>query len=1383
MTTEMALTLFGEDDLVRPAGNADRFTTRWRLIGAGLSNVWRYGDLHLDAPSGRLLLRGPNGTGKTTALETLWPYLLDLNAQRLAAGKARPTSLALLMREGANGSKRRCGYVWLTLAAPQGEGVISYGVRLLYSESASPAVKVTPFTIPGVPLRDVPLYGPDRGFTSAEQFSDNIATAGGIVFTDEDAYVAHLASRLWATREREVVELANRIRAVRNPTLLGDVSPRAAADNLRDALPGVSDDIVSATADALAESESTRTAFEKDRRAAEALDRFAEAWSGHIVEIAGHALAALRHNISAHDKAVKDARAAVTKHAAAQTAWQDLDQQARNLRNEAKDLDSQLHALEESEPYKDAGRLADMQEKVAAQNRAADIAVRSFRREVSATADRATKLRTTAEDLAEDLATLSASARAVDADAMPGRSPLTWTTRPRPLLDIGDETADPGPQTTIDYDEQILDDTAENWKRLAGEYRRRGDAALLAIRDRVETTTAEAEAERCERVSRARRADADRDKTQLDLKAKAARTAAAHLLDDIDTWHDTNRALAPAVQAACREETSDATDAWYPPGTNELRDLEIAQVLTEAEQLAAAVTTAGRTAVSVLRHHSHLSAQEAKRLRARSKELRERARALRTGRLLPIPRPEWAGPAENGETFADALDWHPDITDPDVRARLENGLAASGLLGATLQADALHTPAWSVHATAQPAPASLADVLTVDPEHPHSHLAEQILRRIPLAATSTEGPAGLVIGRDGTYATGPLHGRPPGVDDPGQLRPAEYIGAKQRRQAALRHADALDADADTLDHDAGNHDTSASRAQHEAAQISGALHAYPSRVHAATAEAGRAAAASKAAESEETAKTAAEDAAAQRELARSLRLEWELRTRAQHLPIAVPALETLRDTAAGSAGTLENLTSQLTGRHRDRLRRLAQSAAEDTRATATLPAEHAAAATIADEARSLATLHRELVDAVGLDSNEALRKHSLAKTQRDHVGREIRRVDGLLQTADRERIQAEEKAGAATSRAAEATQPVNDACTGLRTLLAAPGVPDALLTDPAMADLPDDAHALADVAQKALHGRRTTSRKLLRERYDTCRADLAGLWTLDPDEPVDALDTYVLTHDSVAYTPPAAAAEGRYLRERAQAALSRAEESALQEFVIGRLPLAIGTAWVKIDDWIRDVNRKMQKAAASSGVGVRISKTLLKDLNAAELTVYRLACKESTRTAAQQTEVGDALQALIAAADGATMTERLTNAVDIRRWLDISYEIIRPDGQINRWTSKTGLSGGERRLVVLAPMLAAVAAYYDQLDTAGLRLTALDEVPAEVDERGREGLARYLADLDLDLICTSYLWDGAPGAWDGIDAWDLEAGPDTTVVAFPMLVRGPEPLPGDPMGA
>lgn len=93
--------------LARPSGDAQRFGGRWRLVGAGLHNVWRFAALDLPADSGRLLLRGPNGTGKTTALEALWPFLMDLDPAVLGAGKSRQTTLTQLMREGADG-RRPC---------------------------------------------------------------------------------------------------------------------------------------------------------------------------------------------------------------------------------------------------------------------------------------------------------------------------------------------------------------------------------------------------------------------------------------------------------------------------------------------------------------------------------------------------------------------------------------------------------------------------------------------------------------------------------------------------------------------------------------------------------------------------------------------------------------------------------------------------------------------------------------------------------------------------------------------------------------------------------------------------------------------------------------------------------------------------------------------------------------------------------------------------------------------------------------------------------------------------------------------------------------------------------------------------------------------------
>lgn len=49
--------------------------------------MWRYGDLELPAPDRQVAASRPNGTGKTTALEALWPYLYDLDAAKLVAGR------------------------------------------------------------------------------------------------------------------------------------------------------------------------------------------------------------------------------------------------------------------------------------------------------------------------------------------------------------------------------------------------------------------------------------------------------------------------------------------------------------------------------------------------------------------------------------------------------------------------------------------------------------------------------------------------------------------------------------------------------------------------------------------------------------------------------------------------------------------------------------------------------------------------------------------------------------------------------------------------------------------------------------------------------------------------------------------------------------------------------------------------------------------------------------------------------------------------------------------------------------------------------------------------------------------------------------------------
>ena len=54
-----------------------RTARRFAPSRAGIVNLWDYRDEEFVFADGRLVLRGPNGSGKTKALEVLFPFVLD----------------------------------------------------------------------------------------------------------------------------------------------------------------------------------------------------------------------------------------------------------------------------------------------------------------------------------------------------------------------------------------------------------------------------------------------------------------------------------------------------------------------------------------------------------------------------------------------------------------------------------------------------------------------------------------------------------------------------------------------------------------------------------------------------------------------------------------------------------------------------------------------------------------------------------------------------------------------------------------------------------------------------------------------------------------------------------------------------------------------------------------------------------------------------------------------------------------------------------------------------------------------------------------------------------------------------------------------------------
>ena len=102
--------------------------SRFAPTRAGIINLWDYRDEEFLFVDGWLVLRGPNGSGKTKALEVLFPYLLDgrIEPRRLNpfAGEDRTMKSNLLYR----GQESAHAYVWMEFG--DGTRYVTIGIGL-----------------------------------------------------------------------------------------------------------------------------------------------------------------------------------------------------------------------------------------------------------------------------------------------------------------------------------------------------------------------------------------------------------------------------------------------------------------------------------------------------------------------------------------------------------------------------------------------------------------------------------------------------------------------------------------------------------------------------------------------------------------------------------------------------------------------------------------------------------------------------------------------------------------------------------------------------------------------------------------------------------------------------------------------------------------------------------------------------------------------------------------------------------------------------------------------------------------------------------------------------------------------------------------------------
>jgi len=1339
---------------------ADTPAARYVPTRAGIVNLWDYRDEEFSFAGGWLVLRGPNGSGKTKALEVLFPFVLDgrIDPKRLNpfAAEDRTMKSNLLFR----GQDSALGYVWIEFTHRETGQAVTCGIGL-HAQRHRDTPARWHFVAEGRVGEDFSLLTHDDRPMTKKQLA---AELGRELIASTADYRAAVDQRLFGLGPERYEQLLTLILTLRRPQLAKNLDPAKLSDTLTAGLRPLDDDLIAEAARSFDDMESVQRTLEGLAAADDATRAFLASYSTYLrvhARAAADRLTARRTETAERAAALRtaaaDLQAAREAQAAAETRAESADASLAAQR-------ARLDQLRSSAAYQAVEQLADLERLVRTCEQTARQATAERERRTAATG----RARAEAEHAARLAAELDAS---VSRDAAA----------------VADHAHTAGlPWTPADAEPARLADRS---------------AALAAARH---------EGVRAVRAAQqtARGAEQTRDLARVSLDRAEEAVGAAESAET---------AAGSALESA-REQARTALVQWtgdHGRLLSEAGSALLAEALdltgeADAVTLADAFTEATAPAVQELR--DTLAA-----LRARRTDIERRRAETEAERDRIADEHDDAPPPARGRTADRAagdgvplwqlVDFDDELTDRQ-RAGLEAALEASGLLDALVSAE--DTPVSAGHsegylrAGAPVSGPSLADLLRPDdPGNPESVAAipgvdriTAVLRSVAVAGDLDTGIP--QISPDGRYAAGVLVGAH-------TKEHAEYVGASaraRRRAARIAACEALLAElSDQLD-----------QLAREQARTDAALEAYTAAraalprvtgITKALRELDRAAARLRATRDAADASRAAYDeaVAACSVAERALR-----RTGAEHgietgRPEQVDAVET-------ATRAFETAVRELAARRREHGRQSEAAGAATGRLTAAAEDEEAAA----DTERAARRRHAEeaagleaLQESVGAEAQEVMRQVQETEDGIDALVREAEAARTGQHAAIAGTAAAEARRTAAAEAGAVAAAEEKDTARSLRPY-AARELLDILRCPPGLAwpaqeadwagqALPPAVAAVHEAILTATRDLAPTETSLkqsvtrLTKALDDLQAQLAAAGQ-DYRPEWDGSDGVILVRvaDEEGPLPVAAFAQKISSHRRDQAELlSDSEQRILEDALLTRLAQQIHDRTVDARDLIRRMNTDMRKRQMSSGTTVGVSWLLADHLDDEQRAVCGLLDADAARLgpdglARVRTHFAAQIKTARARHRDQPYRELLAEVLDYRSWRQFAFQLVRPDRSEERLTRArhSRLSGGEQSVSLHLPLFAAAHAMLNSAHPHAPRLLALDEAFAGVDDTGRGELMSLAAQFDLDLFMTGYDLLAAHASVSAAAHYDLaHSAVDHTVSALLLVWDGDRLLADD----
>jgi uncharacterized protein (TIGR02680 family) len=336
-------------------------TARFRPTRAGVINVWDYADEEFVFADGRLVLRGHNGSGKTKALEVLFPFVFDgvADARRLDpfSGDNRTMKSNLLYR----GQESEYGYVWMEFAREDETVTLVIGLRAHRNRDG---VRSS-FFVTGKRLGvDFGLLGPDSRPLTDRQLRESLEP--GAAHKTATEYRDAVDARLFGLGRERYTQLLDLLLALRRPLLAKDLDPGKVSDTLTAGLSPVDEDLVDQAARDFENLAAVQRLFDDLTAADSAVTAFMADYTTYLQV---HAKAKLDRvqagfeGATGHARGVAEALAEVARAGRARDAAAEARDAAEA---ERATLGARLGALKSHDAYRKQGDLDRMRTQIAA---------------------------------------------------------------------------------------------------------------------------------------------------------------------------------------------------------------------------------------------------------------------------------------------------------------------------------------------------------------------------------------------------------------------------------------------------------------------------------------------------------------------------------------------------------------------------------------------------------------------------------------------------------------------------------------------------------------------------------------------------------------------------------------------------------------------------------------------------------------------------------------------------------------------------------------------------------------------------------------------------------------------------------------------------------